>query len=1264
MRYESPSGQSRSTNNFISQFSKSQTDLHYRPDFPSPPSTKLDLPALLPPSQSSGTMSKDSHGKAGAMSIMSASGDSAYLRSPSPNVAYSKSVDDLSRGSSQNASPDMFANARPERELLWNEHGLAHNERGRASDTGALGVGRARGSSMTLNPSPSVGHVSGLAPSRGWSNEHESHTYDSPRHQRKASRPQINIRAADANISPSLISPRSEVPKPVLGPGISFDGLLYRNMNISMSINQLNGKDKEKDISKGWKPFRVIIKEGRMYFYKPSSSVADEIKLLFPTTVTPAELASRRDQSPSRLSPNSPGLSSSSSAPGLTMEDLKRNKVSTRDLLAATSSQDQEVRLNARKTQKDSRLSAIMDTSEAETFNSPSMQPASLPAWAHANAHADLLLSPSDIEPETWVDRIQGGPAAALAHEYVYATQADGHTSSDEEGAMLRYVSDELKDAAMPLQVFLSAVRKWSAIALDREARSMLDEQFQNDVRKRLETLVDADMPATLHDEANRVAVQDLLDHIAEQAQLRTTASKHIPVQHDYVRGQTSLHVPNESQRQLSTSAPSHFNTSPFTPPMVPTPTEKESRRMTAFFRGAVRPMGLMSSSSSTLGNEQAPRSYHELLAAVGVQKPSSAIPCGSSRVSVWHNAQRSYVFNLTPSEGGHILLQAPNAQELQDWCNAIEQASKVFARSYVSTSTSTEMARKGSGGGVGGTTSSMPSTSKPGKAPLIPLYGTDIKVLYEHEGNAIPLGLIRMLEEVERRGLREQGLYRISGAKSAIEALKAALTIQPAGSVNVSTGELSDVHTIAGAIKQWFRDLPDPAIPFTAYHALIAAERIESEEDRLYAFRDIIWDFPRAHFELLKRISAHLAMVCAEGKHNLMAPHNIGLVFGTSLLNPPPGPSSVAESFGNIGKAAHIVKIIVTTHDWLFEPEPEPEPEVKEERGVNGKSMTTGMESVSEPAEPSRPSQEDEAPQSTGTHDHTTASIDEQLASAIEDVHASESNEGHDGSSVQDMGESTLTVSTGGDTSGNTTIGYDLAEPITPADGSEVGITHSYDDSTPRQSLAESDSPAPWLDNPLLTVDEGTIDSHASDSSMMRAVLGAHPMSPVKPTEDRNMLNAIQTRIPQSASVEATKEMVDEEDGAKMLGTGASQGDLRPSLSRVNSAQQVFLDVNEDMPGEHALQPSVQQQQQQQRLATKSEAHDRTVESVYLDATDAMAILQSNYEEEQQDFSVKGDAVTGMSEERVGDDGKNSDEEVEEVLEQSADSYHADKTE
>ncbi|KDN45761.1 hypothetical protein K437DRAFT_119599 [Tilletiaria anomala UBC 951] len=73
----------------------------------------------------------------------------------------------------------------------------------------------------------------------------------------------------------------------------------------------------------------------------------------------------------------------------------------------------------------------------------------------------------------------------------------------------------------------------------------------------------------------------------------------------------------------------------------------------------------------------------------------------------------------------------------------------------------------------------------------------------------------------------------------------------------------------------------------------------------------------------------------------------------GTSLLNPPPSPSSVAEGFGNIGKAAHIVKIIIMAHEWLFDPivEAEPTPVETEETARVGHSDSEQASTSSVPS-------------------------------------------------------------------------------------------------------------------------------------------------------------------------------------------------------------------------------------------------------------------------------------------------------------------------
>ncbi|PWN20631.1 hypothetical protein BCV69DRAFT_282852 [Microstroma glucosiphilum] len=384
---------------------------------------------------------------------------------------------------------------------------------------------------------------------------------------------------------------------------------------------------------------------------------------------------------------------------------------------------------------------------------------------------------------------------------------------------------------------------------------------------------------------------------------------------------------------------------------------EKRSRRVTALFRGAVRgTTGLIASGNDKTertGAEISQRSAGSLLNLISTnQKPASVINLAGARVALWQNTQRSYTFHVSAQDGDCYLLQAATQDDANEWLN---QVSKTIREAPVSRTGHPSQSDSKKGGSA-----ALLSKSKSGTttAPTHsePFYGVELKILADREGRSVPLGLERMLAVVEARGLKEQGIYRISGAKNAIEGLKQALSTQAAESVNFEHGEFSDVHTIAGAIKQWYRELPEPVVPFAFYHRLIAAEGIESHDERLYAIRDVIWEFPRHHFQLLQRTAEHLGRVADEAEFNKMQPHNLGLVFGTSLLNPAPSATSIAESFGSLGKAANVVKLILTFHDWLFEPEAAADATVEEpgDATVTGRSEADtemAADDIDEPA-------------------------------------------------------------------------------------------------------------------------------------------------------------------------------------------------------------------------------------------------------------------------------------------------------------------------
>ncbi|CAD6890843.1 unnamed protein product [Tilletia controversa] len=580
---------------------------------------------------------------------------------------------------------------------------------------------------------------------------------------------------------------------------------------------------------------------------------------------------------------------------------------------------------------------------------------------------------------------------------------------------------------------------------------------------------------------------------------------------------------------------------------------EKKTRRMTAIFRGAVR----LTEKPERV--EVPNRSLNELMGLTPLQKASYSAGCGGAQVAVWHNSQRSFVFHLTSQEGAKYLLQAPTAVDLSDWVGRIETSSKLFARSKV-------------------------GESKATRSVFTPLWGPSIIELAEKEGREVPLGLERMLMEIEARGLREQGIYRISGAKSAIMALKEAFNKQAPESVELAQGDFSDVHTIAGAVKQWFRDLPNPPVPFSHYDALIEVESIKDTDARMHALRDLIWDLPKAHFDVLRRIIEHLARVVEEGQHNKMFQHNIGLVFATSLLNPPPAPDSLTRSFANVGKAAHIVSIIVTGHEWLFEAEPDPEPELEPEPEAEAELETeTGAVAASED-----PLDGDEAGVEEGE--------DTEL---LDDVARTSADLDHDGEEVESMDDEA-------DQSKDSLQIHLPPLNFTPAaSDSSHGLVAIV-------TGVQADEDAPASESP---VSPASLSQNPNGRSATLDLLGTSPSGTIRPSSSTSNLNTGLQLLSSdhNKSSEALAADIEEmlDAGLQRLPSPQAESSVtEPSVATMSTAESEVELVNDEANEAKQARSNARARNGSSTAPVSRRRVGAKEESVYLDATDALEAL------------------------------------------------------
>ncbi len=118
-----------------------------------------------------------------------------------------------------------------------------------------------------------------------------------------------------------------------------------------------------------------------------------------------------------------------------------------------------------------------------------------------------------------------------------------------------------------------------------------------------------------------------------------------------------------------------------------------------------------------------------------------------------------------------------------------------------------------------------------------IPLVGGDLttRAIFEHK--TVPWVVTKCLEEIERRGIYEEGIYRKSGAKLDIQKILVRFDHEVISLEKRYRGrdkvdkikqlehmlQGCDIHSITGAIKEYMRKLPDPLISTDHYKEFIA---------------------------------------------------------------------------------------------------------------------------------------------------------------------------------------------------------------------------------------------------------------------------------------------------------------------------------------------------------------------------------------------------------------------------------------------------------
>ncbi|XP_059119723.1 rho GTPase-activating protein 12 isoform X4 [Peromyscus eremicus] len=163
-------------------------------------------------------------------------------------------------------------------------------------------------------------------------------------------------------------------------------------------------------------------------------------------------------------------------------------------------------------------------------------------------------------------------------------------------------------------------------------------------------------------------------------------------------------------------------------------------------------------------------------------------------------------------------------------------------------------------------------------------VFGSNLANLCQRENGTVPKFVKLCIEHVEEHGLDVDGIYRVSGNLAVIQKLRFAVNHDE--KLDLSDSKWEDIHVVTGALKMFFRELPEPLFTFNHFNDFVNAIK-QDPRQRVTAVKDLIRQLPKPNQDTMQILFRHLKRVIENGEKNRMTYQSIAIVFGPTLLKP-----------------------------------------------------------------------------------------------------------------------------------------------------------------------------------------------------------------------------------------------------------------------------------------------------------------------------------------------------------------------------------------
>uniref|UniRef100_A0A8B9LEW3 Rho GTPase activating protein 12b n=1 Tax=Astyanax mexicanus TaxID=7994 RepID=A0A8B9LEW3_ASTMX len=193
-------------------------------------------------------------------------------------------------------------------------------------------------------------------------------------------------------------------------------------------------------------------------------------------------------------------------------------------------------------------------------------------------------------------------------------------------------------------------------------------------------------------------------------------------------------------------------------------------------------------------------------------------------------------------------------------------------------------------------------------------VFGCSLTSLCARENTCVPNFVKMCIEHVENTGLNIDGLYRVSGNLAVIQKLRFAVNHDE--QVDLDDSKWEDIHVTTGALKMFFRELPEPLFTYASFNDFVNAIKHSDYKQRLQGIKDLIKQLPKPNQETMQVLFKHLKRVIDHGEANRMTTQSVAIVFGPTLLRPETETGNMAV---HMVYQNQIVELILLEYENIF---------------------------------------------------------------------------------------------------------------------------------------------------------------------------------------------------------------------------------------------------------------------------------------------------------------------------------------------------------